>query len=692
VKNVREALSFVDAREAARLYISLGWYPIPLHPDTKKCRDDDWQKRGQLGERPDYVPEDFQPGDNVGIRLISAKDQYHTLKLVGVDLDCEEAVTAAKSFLPDSMAAWGRKSKAISQVLYVSEFEESIAHADQAAGKKMLCELRVDHQSMAPPSRHPNGEQLRWLSDRLEPATIAAKDLQRSLALIATTAMVARYYNPPGARHEWCMAFSGFLRQLGLTEDEAVKVITCGANIAGDSKVPDRVTEVRTTYARHDSEPTSGAKRLIEMLGKVGALIVNTIRDSWGVSAAWVTGGEKGKIVANSQENIRRALKLLEIQVCEDKFANRFLIQQGEFPKHQLDDSTMDRLWLEIEKRYGFRPTRDYFDVVVNDTARKAPFHPVRDYLNSLKWDGVKRLDGWLHTYGKAADNPYTQAVGAILLIAAVRRVMTDSPAGVKFDELLVLESPQGWNKSTALRTLCPKDEWFSDDLPLNVDAKQLIERTAGKWIIEAAELSGMRKSQAEQLKATLSRQVDGPVRLAYARRAIEIPRQFVVVGTTNAQSYLKDTTGNRRFWPVKVERFDIEKLAEDRDQLWAEAAEREAQNESIRLPVTLYSIAGTQQERRRSEDPWEPLIQQHMDNLPTTSVGQRVLPQRLWEIVEIPTAQQTEFHQERINGIMQRLGFRRCSIREGTKVTKGWGRNLVDGLWKPAGWEKTSE
>jgi hypothetical protein len=166
VKNVREALSFVDAREAARLYISLGWYPIPLHPDTKKCRDDDWQKRGQLGERPDYVPEDFQPGDNVGIRLISAKDQYHTLKLVGVDLDCEEAVTAAKSFLPDSMAAWGRKSKAISQVLYVSEFEESIAHADQAAGKKMLCELRVDHQSMAPPSRHPNGSTAKSRADR----------------------------------------------------------------------------------------------------------------------------------------------------------------------------------------------------------------------------------------------------------------------------------------------------------------------------------------------------------------------------------------------------------------------------------------------------------------------------------------------------------------------------------------------
>ena len=253
-----------------------------------------------------------------------------------------------------------------------------------------------------------------------------------------------------------------------------------------------------------------------------------------------------------------------------------------------LDDETVVPLWFDIDEQFKFRPTREFFDAALKHLAWKHRYHPVRDYLAGLRWDGTPRVDRWLVAYGGAADTAYVRAVGALVLVAAVRRVRTP---GCKFDELLALESEvQGTEKSSALRTLCPDENWFSDDLPLASDSKVVIERTAGKWLIEASELLGSAR-EADHLKSFLSRQTDGPVRLAYARLPTEVPRQFVVIGTTNeCTGYLKDTTGGRRFWPVRVMRFEIARLRADRDQLWAEAAHREAlpgraQGPVVRLP-----------------------------------------------------------------------------------------------------------
>ena len=202
-------------------------------------------------------------------------------------------------------------------------------------------------------------------------------------------------------------------------------------------------------------------------------------------------------------------------------------------------------------------------------------------------------------SYGSAKDTPYVRAVGAITLIAAVRRVRQP---GCKFDEMLILESEQGTEKSVALETLAVNSEWFSDDLPLSADGKRVIEQTRGRWIIEAAELSGMRKADVEHLKAMLSRRTDR-ARLSYGRMTTEKRREFIVVGTTNEKTYLKDLTGNRRFWPVEV-KFNIHTLRRDRDQLWAEAAVREAQGESIRLDPKLWKDAADEQKERTVEEP----------------------------------------------------------------------------------------
>ncbi len=256
-----------------------------------------------------------------------------------------------------------------------------------------------------------------------------------------------------------------------------------------------------------------------------------------------------------SVRNVRLALARLGIGLEHDTFAERLLISGLEGFGPTMDDAAATRLWIAIDERFQFRPGKDFFWSVVEDTARLSPRHPVLEYLNSLEWDGSMRVDRWLIDYASADDTPFVRTVGSIILIAAERRVREP---GCKFDEMLVLESPQGLGKSTALSVLAVHEDWFADDIPLNGDTKRTIESLAGRWIVEAAELKGMRESKVEHMKAFLSRRVDRAL-MAYGRLTTEVPCQSVIIGTTNSERYLRDLTGNRRFWPVRIGRFDIE-------------------------------------------------------------------------------------------------------------------------------------
>jgi predicted P-loop ATPase len=384
-------------------------------------------------------------------------------------------------------------------------------------------------------------------------------------------------------------------------------------------------------------------------------------------------------IVKDHQGNVRHALTLLEYKFFYQSFAEKMLVQNGKPPAVPLDDHVVNTLWLRIDREYKFRPTFMFFEKVLKDVAHDRTVHPVQQYLDGLKWDGIARIDTWLTTYGGAVDlhpdasdlRSYLEAVSSIVLIAAVRRVRHP---GCKYDEMLVLESQQGLNKSSALRALCPEDEWFSDDLPLNVDAKQIIERTLGKWIIEASDLVGGRKADRDHLKAMLSRQIDGPARLAYAHLPVERPRQFIIIGTTNSDSYLADMTGARRFWPVKVKKFDIEAIRRDRDQLWAEAAAREKAGESIRLDESLWSDAGLHQEARREVDAWEETIDVFLDTLVAVSGRKSITADALWVALNIPVERRDRYGAKRIAEIMQRFGFERTNVRDAAdKVKTGY-------------------
>ncbi len=234
------------------------------------------------------------------------------------------------------------------------------------------------------------------------------------------------------------------------------------------------------------------------------------------------------------------------------------------------NDSDAAALKVYLSKNYGiYSPTKTK-DAVVAVAAERA-YHPVREYLEGLpEWDGIPRVDTLLIDYFGAADNSYTRAVSRKSMVAAIARIYQP---GVKFDSVPILNGPQGIGKSTFYAKLA--GEWFSDSLTLtDMKDKSGPEKLQGYWILELGELAGMRKADIETVKSFISR-VDDKYRASYGVNVESHPRQCIIVGTTNAETgFLRDITGNRRFWPVRVPGNSKKKpwqlTPEDERQIWA--------------------------------------------------------------------------------------------------------------------------
>ena len=361
-----------------------------------------------------------------------------------------------------------------------------------------------------------------------------------------------------------------------------------------------------------------------------------------------------------SPHNIRVSIRKQDVRLWWDEFADRKFIEGLTGFGPHLDDRAVVRLWINAQEVHRLRTGKEFFHDVVSDYAISNRRHPVRSYLEEVAdtWDGTPRVETWLIDYAGAEDTPYVRAVSRLPLVAAVRRIL--SP-GCKFDEMPVLEGPQGGGKSSLLRTLCPDESWFTDDLPLDGDAKRFIEAVKGKWIVEAGELKGMRKAEADALKSALSRQVDR-ARMAYGREPVELARQCVIFGTTNSERYLKDTTGNRRYWPIRCGTLDVAGLAKVRDQLWAEAARLEADGVSIRLDPSLYPHAAEAQDARRQEDPFMEALEPALAGL----VG-KLRAQDAWSIVgKADVGTRTQEDMNRLGEAMRMLGWERRQRRFG--------------------------
>lgn len=289
--------------------------------------------------------------------------------------------------------------------------------------------------------------------------------------------------------------------------------------------------------------------------------------------------------------------------------------------------------------------------------SRERRYHPVRDYLNGLRWDGVDRLTTWLTDCLGVSATDYTRAVGRAWMISAVARIFKP---GCKADYALIFEGAQGLQKSTAARIL--GGDWFTDDLA-DLGTKDSALQMQGVWIVEIAELAAMGRKSVDIIKSFIARQEDR-FRSPYEKRVMPHPRQCVFVGTVNPGSngYLTDETGNRRFWPVEITKVDEGKLADIRDQLWAEAVAAYRKGEKWWITESeILADAESEQQARMQDDPWSEAVINY-----ALACGQKHVT-----VAEILTSSAFSFdvkeleqkHLTRVAKILKRNGWKRVQI-----------------------------
>jgi predicted P-loop ATPase len=281
-------------------------------------------------------------------------------------------------------------------------------------------------------------------------------------------------------------------------------------------------------------------------------------------------------------------------------------------------DDTQAAAWLQAQGLKVRGP-----GVVADCTAvaaRVNGYHPVREYLDALTWDQEPRLQIWLLEYLSAqGDTPYLAAIGRKFLISAVARIMAP---GCQVDHVLALEAPQGAGKTSAVRALAMRPEWAAGDLP-EIHGKDARLQLAGRWIIEIAELKAVRTSEIEAQKSFIT-QTHDTFRPPYGRRTAQFPRQSVFIATTNESEYLRDRTGNRRWWPVRCGAIDVAALTRDRDHLWAEAVHEFRAGTAWHLTAAETALAMAEQHERVHVTELEQDVATYLDTVTGDSVTVR--------------------------------------------------------------------
>jgi hypothetical protein len=347
----------------------------------------------------------------------------------------------------------------------------------------------------------------------------------------------------------------------------------------------------------------------------------NPKKDPWPGGRHKTTGEPTGNYL-NAWAGLLRLKRLYSFNL----FRARHMIEIDDV-KMPVNDHLFDDLYKELQHAFRLNAKVEVVRQAMRGLCRQVQYHPVREYLDGLRWDEQSRIDNWLAVaFGANSNNEliaeYISMVGRLTLLAAVRRIKRP---GTKFDTTPVLRAPQGLGRSKALRILAVKNEWFADQLILSVDPKQQIEQMDGKWIYELSELEGMKGADNSKVKSFMSRQFDN-ARAAYGHFAEERGRQNVFIGTVNEWHFLKDTTGNRRWWPIETTRVDLDWLRANVHQLWAEAVAVEKglplTDEAMELPPHLWPVAKAIQDSHMVPDSWLELLRRA---LPTDGTMKKI-------------------------------------------------------------------
>jgi predicted P-loop ATPase len=386
------------------------------------------------------------------------------------------------------------------------------------------------------------------------------------------------------------------------------------------------------------------------------------------VSGAWTSAAQPAWLSACVTENGRPMSTLINVMIAlrndpgvkealaYDEMLRAPMLMHAcdgapDFSPRPITDADVGHLqeWLQAAglRRVGPSTVHQAVELRTNECS----YHPVRDYLEALAWDGRPRLATWLNTYLGAEPTPYTEAIGRMFIIAMVARVLQP---GCQADYMLVLEGSQGELKSSACRIL--GGPYFSDHLPdIATAGKDVSQHLRGKWLIEVAEMHAMGRAETSLLKTFITRP-DERYRPSFGRRETFEPRQCLFIGTTNKSIYLRDETGGRRFWPVTCGKVDVDALAEDRDQLFAEAVvlyhdgvhwwpSRDFEREHI-VP---------EQDDRFEVDVWEEPIAEFLRLKDKVTVGE-VARNALF----LDTARTGTADQRRIAAVLEHLRWRR--------------------------------
>ena len=329
----------------------------------------------------------------------------------------------------------------------------------------------------------------------------------------------------------------------------------------------------------------------------------------------------------------------------------------------QDSDITKTRMWLERRMKWPKVSKSETFDAI-DAAARENVISPIRHYLEALPLvateDARTYLVEVLNThFGLREFNAHPDAIRFSQiafrkwLISAVARSFE---AGCKADHVLILEGPQGAGKSTAIRILCG-DDTFGDSVP-PLNTKDAMDYVRGKWIIELAELSSVSKAEVEHVKAYITR-TEEKFRPAYARTEVTYQRRCVFVGTTNRTDYLRDETGNRRFWPIKVEAINHDLIRRDRDRIWAAAAALYRAGEAWWLTPDEAVLADAEQTKRTTVDPFYEDLAQWLDDTGKTKTCMAEVARRFTPVEDVTvTAALSLQQQHRIRGALTAAGY----------------------------------